>query len=57
MNADDMLKDVRSELDQYVIDENLQHTDDFIFCVTHFAVVRHYNYSRMKYTGIKKMAS
>jgi hypothetical protein len=38
MDADDMLKDVRSELDQYVIDENLQYTDDFIFCVTLFPI-------------------
>jgi len=34
-----LLKDVRSELDQYmyVIDKNLQHTHDFIFCVKYFA--------------------
>ena len=42
-DADDLLKDVRSELDQYmyVIDKNLQHTDDFIVCVKHFAFFFH----------------
>jgi len=30
------LKKVPSELDKYVIDKELQHTEDFIFCVALF---------------------
>jgi len=36
-DAIDLLENVPSELDKYVIDKELQHTDDFIFCVTLFA--------------------
>ena len=32
-----LLKNVPSEFDKYVIDKELQHIDDFIFCVTPFA--------------------
>jgi hypothetical protein len=32
-DADDLLKNVPSELDIYVIDKELQHTDDFTFCL------------------------
>jgi hypothetical protein len=36
-DATDLLENVPSELDKYVIDKELQHTDDFIFCVALFA--------------------
>ena len=32
-DTDDLLKNVPSELMKYVVDKELQHTDDFIFCV------------------------
>jgi hypothetical protein len=32
---DDLLKHVVSELDKTIIDEELQHIDDIIFCVVH----------------------
>jgi len=35
-DADDFLENVPFELDKYVIDKELQHTDDFTFCVAHF---------------------
>ena len=37
MDADDLLKKVSSELNKYVIDKELHHTDDLIFCVALFA--------------------
>ena len=36
-NATDLLENVPPELDKYAIDKELQHTDDFIFCVALFA--------------------
>ena len=35
-DADNLLKNVPSELDKYDIDMELQHTDDLIFCVALF---------------------
>ena len=32
-----LLKNVPSEFDKYVIDKELQHSDEFTFCVTPFA--------------------
>jgi hypothetical protein len=36
-DANDLLKNMSSELDKYVLDKEIQHTDNFIFCVARFA--------------------
>jgi hypothetical protein len=36
-DADDLLQNISFELDKYVIDKELQHDDDFIFCVALFS--------------------
>lgn len=33
-NADDLLKNVHPELDNYAFNKDVQHTEDFIFCMS-----------------------
>jgi hypothetical protein len=36
MDAENLLKNVPSQLDKYIIDMELQHINYFIFCAVHF---------------------